>query len=681
LNNLGKIHLEMQAPALAAPLLREALEGVKTRPGGESSPDYAILAVNLAIAQRKLRKFADAERLCRSALEIQRRSVGESHPNYAHGLLELARVFDAAGDFTKADPYFKRANAVVLENLERSAPALAELTQLSHAWMSRAYLNEYVRACAGHPQAWPDVYSFVLAYKGIVTSRQRSARAVRETLRQDPAAAGLLAELERASQELARLGTAQGDGDMPALLAKATERREQLEIALAGRAASFLRLRDEKRSGTRAFQRALPDGVVMVDFFKISGAPGADDRLAAFVVDAKTVTRLDLGDVTPLVKAVDDFRRSLPSRRKPIDGANDSGRIIHDELWRPLAAHLKNAKHVVVSPEDSLSHFPFAACPIDENRYLIEAMTVSVLPVPRMLPSLLAAREKSASAKPSLLAIGDVDFDASPAPAPPPLLASAPGSPTLHRGARGAAGRNWPRLPGSRQEIDAVAELFRRHAPADAVKTLAQTNATTAAFKAHAATPMFLHVATHGFFADPERQPKARAKGGAALVVDALGTGGVHPGLLSGLVFAGANRPSASGDGVLTALEVGDLDLSQVELAFLSACETGLGSQSGGDGVLGLQRAFQIAGAKTTITSLWKVDDQATQTLVARFYENLWAKNMSKAEALREAQIWMMKEGRSAGVDRGLGLRKARLGDEGRSPQYWAAFLVAGDWR
>ncbi len=161
---------------------------------------------------------------------------------------------------------------------------------------------------------------------------------------------------------------------------------------------------------------------------------------------------------------------------------------------------------------------------------------------------------------------------------------------------------------------------------------------------------------------------------------------GFHPGLLSGLVLAGANQVSQPerDDGILTALEVAGLDLGEVELATLSACETGLGETAGGEGLLGLQRSFQIAGTRTVVAGLWKVPDRATQVLMQRFYQNLWQKKMGKLPALREAQLWMLREGQQhPEIQRGLDFPhndQPRKGDR-LPPYYWAAFVLSGDWR
>jgi CHAT domain-containing protein len=154
--------------------------------------------------------------------------------------------------------------------------------------------------------------------------------------------------------------------------------------------------------------------------------------------------------------------------------------------------------------------------------------------------------------------------------------------------------------------------------------------------------------------------------------------------VLSGIVLAGANREPRPGqeDGILTALEVNELDLAGCELAVLSACETGLGKSAGGEGLLGLQRAFQVAGARSVVASLWRVPDKATRDLMMDFYGKLWDRKrpLAKVEALRQAQLAMLREGAKRGMVRRD--KKEKLPAGGKlPPEYWAAFVLSGDWR
>jgi CHAT domain-containing protein len=157
---------------------------------------------------------------------------------------------------------------------------------------------------------------------------------------------------------------------------------------------------------------------------------------------------------------------------------------------------------------------------------------------------------------------------------------------------------------------------------------------------------------------------------------------GYSPNLLSGLAFAGANRPAEPGkdDGILTAEEIAFLPLNGTELATLSACETGLGEVAGGEGLLGVQRAFQVAGVRASVASLWKVDDIVTRRLMERFYENLWRKRMNKLDALREAQLWLLNDPE---LVRGLERAASEVSAQPRRspPFFWAAFQLSGDWR
>src|SRR5262249_36363776 len=111
-----------------------------------------------------------------------------------------------------------------------------------------------------------------------------------------------------------------------------------------------------------------------------------------------------------------------------------------------------------------------------------------------------------------------------------------------------------------------------------------------------------------------------------------LRTYGRNPQLLSGLVLAKANAEPERG--LLSAEEVSRLDLRGTDLVVLSACDTGLGKVAGGEGVLGLQRAFQSAGARATVCSLWSVSDAATSVLMEHFYKHLWEKKQAPAQAL-----------------------------------------------
>jgi CHAT domain-containing protein len=153
-----------------------------------------------------------------------------------------------------------------------------------------------------------------------------------------------------------------------------------------------------------------------------------------------------------------------------------------------------------------------------------------------------------------------------------------------------------------------------------------------------------------------------------------------------------ANTPVAADqdDGILTAVELSGLDLGHTDLVVLSACETGLGQTAGGEGVLGLQRAFQIAGAKNVVASLWKVDDQATAALMRLFYHKLWAEKKTPTVALREAQLWILNhpdEIPMLAASRGMKFAKVvPLPDSGKraqspkrsSPYLWAAFVISG---
>jgi CHAT domain-containing protein len=137
------------------------------------------------------------------------------------------------------------------------------------------------------------------------------------------------------------------------------------------------------------------------------------------------------------------------------------------------------------------------------------------------------------------------------------------------------------------------------------------------------------------------------------------------------LRFAGANwRASAAldeDDGILTAEEVAAMNLEGVEWAVLSACNTGLGTVAPGEGIFGLRRAFQAAGVRTVIMSLWAVDDRASLEWMEALYRARLIDRLDTADAVRAASLAVIRERRASG--------------RSTHPFYWAAFVSAGDWR
>jgi len=418
----------------------------------------------------------------------------------------------------------------------------------------------------------------------------------------------------------------------------------------------------------------LPPGAALVDYLVYDYTPlpeagkpppAPERRLACFVSGPKTPEAyLDLGPLSPVEDAAGQWRRALQNpqvasrgvRRKPLptDGDPDAARrALRERIWAPLSPHLDKAEVVFISPDGPLSLIPFAALPgAKPGTYLLEDYALAVAPIPRLVKPLISqtdflARRDGAGWTTDLLPevdaspllVGDVDFAA----APEKTDKSDPDK-NNWAGHKGPFGDAFPPLPGTAREVAAVGGLFTKLFPGKRPAVLTGAHATKAEVCKEAPAHRWLHLATHGYF------DVRRPAGGADL-----------PELRSALALAGAS--SGDPDGVLTALEAASLDLDGVDLVVLSACETGLGDVREGEGVLGLQRAFLAAGAPATVTSLWQVDDDGTQALMAEFYRNLWERKLDKLEALRQAQLALLR------------------GKAYAPPYYWAAFTLGGDRR
>jgi CHAT domain-containing protein len=324
----------------------------------------------------------------------------------------------------------------------------------------------------------------------------------------------------------------------------------------------------------------------------------------------------------------------------------EPAREVHDRLMRPLRRHLGDAEHILVSADGLLNLLPFGVLRDEQGRYLVERAQLTYLTSGRDLSRLATAGPKRGAP----VVIADPDFGA---PRGSGRASSAAGIPSM---STSRAALRFEPLPQTAVEARAVKAAL--HLDDDQVLT---GRAATEPALRRLTGPRILHLATHGFFlADQPRDPGFPASAAPGRNAPSA-SAATNPLLRSGLALSGANEAgSGDDDGILTALELAGLDLAGTELAVLSACETGVGQVQSGDGVYGLRRALVLAGVRTQVVSLWKVDDAATKDLMTDYYARLGG-GAGRSAGLREAQL-------------------AMLDDPARShPYYWAAFVVIGD--
>lgn len=704
----------------AEPRYRQALEIVKKHQGTEADSLQADLLGSLAGWYRDQGDFANAEPLMRQSMEVQQRVNKEPEVDK---LISLARLLQAQRKFGEAMGLAVQAMRLARREANLFAAVQSERQQLATAQQLRSDLDTFVSAAlAAHAPA-ETIYQEVLASKGVVFMQQRMQRLRARALQRDASSklGELLATLESKGRELAGLARRQVPMDQAEQqrqqVAKLSEEIEQLQGELAGLEPQRTETPVEPLT-VNALEKLLPDDALLIDALEFRDfvpptetekMPGYQSRVVVFLLrKGKPASVVMLGAADELAKAVDAWRKAVVETPGKESAA---GAELTRLVWQPLAEAAAGCSTILISPDGPLARFPLGALPGSKpGSYLLEQFAFATVPVAQSLGELFAPPSSNRGSAEELLVVGDVKFGGSPG-----------GTEFAARGqkrsaARGEETSDWKDLPATREEASAVGAAFEKAFGKGKLHSLSGEAATEEQIRQRAPQCRYLHLATHGFFSAPEEESAGLQFLGslfeAGAVADSLigdgpqsddakkssietsrmfrpdrGVTGMHPGLLSGIVLAGANAEvdPRRDDGILTALEVGELDLSRVDMVTLSACETGLGESAGGEGLLGLQRAFQVAGARSVVASLWQVPDDATRALMSEFCQNLWSKKLSKVEALRQAQLTVLRSyDPASGVLRGLTVKPPKSSEPkapGSAPLYWGAFVLSGDWK
>ncbi|MGQ0506569.1 MAG: tetratricopeptide repeat protein [Myxococcaceae bacterium] len=418
---------------------------------------------------------------------------------------------------------------------------------------------------------------------------------------------------------------------------------------------------------------SLGSGEAFVGMWKYSRKQGVEvgpgaflgtASLVAFVVTPDAVVRcVELGPAAPLEELAARWRATIG---RPIESATSWGRTdaevervssralraaVLDPVFEILEGQGTDTVYLV--PDDFLHIVPLDALLVEDGSRIGEAIAVRI---ETSAVRLVNPRQRSDSLG-TLVALGGVDYEGreSGAGEHGPTLAGL-------RSMFGDKPFHFDPLFSTRIEAEYVSLLFEDFVGGEPIVQLG-TGASESALVELAPQARYLHVATHGWFV-PETA--------AVSMLDRVGQSddalqlsieraqdmiiGFLPETLCGIALAGANHGP---DGILTAEELGMLDLTNCELAVLSACETNVGIRRAGQGIQSLQTALHAAGARTAICSLWKVDDVATRRLFEVFYTKLWRDGLGKADALWQA--------------------KMTLRDDGRPVCDWAGWVLTGD--
>lgn len=672
----------------AETLYRRAIEIGEKLPR-EKSLNLANFLIGLASVYQDEERFADAEPFFERAITIYESSPRTNNSSLGEAQMNLAVFYYAWDKPDLAEPYFDKRLGNLMSQFRDNAATMSEQDRLIFL--------------ATTPGAFPLFYSFVLKYhdrdpslagkmydarlqeKGFIAESSAALHANIEA-GGDKEALAMLDKLAAEKTQLAALveSTIGDPANRRTQIAQLAQETNLLEQELAGRSSAISELKALSVVTWRDVQKTLKPGQAAIEIVRFqfhNGRTFTRNRLyVALVVkpESKNPDFIFLGDSKDLEAApILGYRtevaqtRGLTAEVAPNGAGKGSAAgntsAAYNAFWKPMEPALAGTKRVYVSLDGVLNQVPIGLFADSSGKLLLERYELHCVNSTKDL-----LRQPHPVQAKSAVLVGNPKFDMSDAEqraalaemrnATVQLSAAAitdrRGAPNGMRAVDLSGGPLNP-LPGTQVEVDTVAKLLVQGGWQPVTYTGGRALKTTVV---DLRSPRIVHIATHGFFLT-ESEPAQPSRAGTvprATTVD--------PMLRSGLLFAGADRirtgsPQAPGidDGVLTAYEASQLHLEGTELVVLSACETGLGEQSNSEGVFGLRRGLQEAGAEAVMMSMWSVPDRETQELMTLFYAK-WLSGLDKPEALRQAQL----EEREV-------VRK-RYGKD--LPYYWGAFVM-----
>ncbi len=629
LKNLAALYIESGKYQDANQLLTQA-NAIWVDKLGENNVNTASIYSLRGDISVKTKDFSRAEENYVKARDLYKQIFNDRHPGYVKNVSKLGRVYYINENYAQANQNLDESTNIYLGYIQKYFPSLSEREKAKYWNLIKADFEFYkslaVKQRNTKPLLMANVYDHILATKALLLNssikiRQRILNGNDEELKalyRDwiEQKEYLATVIEMSAEERLKNGV-----DVVTLELEI----EALEKELSAQSGIF----DTYKNYTWkdiANQLKPNEAAVEITRFRLYEQDFTDSTLyLALKVEADTSLRYPK---TVILEQGNDLEKGMLAYYQNTMKFKLPNRLSYKAFWQPIEKLIGNVERVYLSPDGVFNQVNLSSININKNEYVIDRVDISLVSNTK---DLVSKEETPPPTSKSAILFGNPDFYVDQVDY-----------------------QKISALPGTAKELENVSEVLKRGNWS--VSRFTKQTAEEEKVKT-VESPTVFHIATHGFFAPDAKNTDTGADLLEAEVLQ-------NPLLKSGLLLRGAgdifNEEALSFNsrsGILTAYEAMNLNFDHTRLVVLSACETGLGEVQVGEGVFGLQRAFQVAGAKQIVMSLFKVDDAVTQKLMSEFYKNLLTNTDTRA-AFRQAQ--------------------KTIKQQYKNPIFWGAFVVIG---
>ncbi|MFH2141624.1 MAG: CHAT domain-containing tetratricopeptide repeat protein [Bacteroidota bacterium] len=677
--NLALLYQSQKKYAEAEEIYKDAISLKKHR-FGTKHPDYAVLLRNIASLYQEMGKYDEAEKYLKEAIDIYADQFGKQHPAYAGSIYDLGAFYQSQNRLDEAYSLLNEAFEVQKSVLSEHHPDLTATREniailywqkgdfkmaaqkYNEALKEYIYqINNYFTAMNEYEKSlfWENIQpKFIRFYNFAIQAEKEVPEIAGDFYNYHIATKALLFNSSRKIKQRI-LNSGDNDlivkyqqwQDMKAYLGKlysySDEELKEEKINVDSMETVVENLEKELTKSSELFKQAVEQQ--QISYKDIASKLGKDEGVVEFVrikeydfLNAKEKIKyialvLQNDNSAPKMKIFEDGvameTNYAYSYQKDIHDGKDMEKY-YDYYWQNLDELTKNVKTLYASLDGIYNKVNINTIKLPNGNYILDEKNVLFVTNSKDVITYKDNIQKNTK------------------------TASLFGFPNYLKGLD-PRDETIPPLPGTKKETETIKNLLK--SKSWTVNFFMEDNASEENLK-KVKSPYILHIATHGFFMEKDL---FASEGSRSFGLDPS-RAYENPLLRSGLLMAGAEKTiqnlntkdnKDNDDGVLNAFEAMVLNLDNTEIVVLSACQTGLGDIKTGEGVYGLQRSFQVAGASSILNSLWEVSDEGTQDLMSAFYK-YWLESGNKHTAFRKAQL--------------------EIKEKYIYPFYWGAFVMVG---